>query len=133
MRKLFVALCIITFCSCNTIQFITPTDELHMIEVYQDIEFIKSKLSSVHIDINWENRKDIIFHQLDKAAIACNPCDVNTFKKSLIPIFKTIDDGHSTIFGIHENSLRQDGPTSIFASTLLDEQSLYLKVSNFKN
>lgn len=133
MRVLFIIACVILFTSCNTTKYVTLSKELSKSEALEDVEYIKSKLSSAHVDINWEGREDIILDQLDQAALACDPCDVKSFEKLLLPIFNTIDDGHSQVFGLNENNLKNDNHSSIFASTLLDDQSLYLKIPNFVN
>ena len=100
---------------------ISPTD------VRADIDFLKNSLVKHHYDINWENKKDQIFFDLDQIGNMNSSISLDSFENRIASIINSIDDGHSRV--IHQSEFKRQ--TSNFGANRIFETTHYLRIPNF--
>ncbi len=133
MRSQLLIIGMFLLYSCQSVKYIQPDQKLSPSQIQEDIEFVKTKLAEEHYDLDWENRKDIILNELDSLANSPSIVNVHSLKTALESVVNTIDDGHTKIVGIEKHTQKYNEINSQYCCTVLNENTVYLKIPTFTN
>lgn len=129
LLQLLLILSLLTACR-STYQNFDYSQTVSPKEIRSDIKALKKKLEKHHVNLNWEGKKDQIFHQLDLIANSSHTkITLDSFENKLKPIIASIDDGHTQI--IHQKKYEER--IESFQTTLAASNIHYLRVPNFMN